>query len=153
MFSNYLHIKTVPPLPIRRTFYASHRSCSSTVVSRSEDGARWALATQEYDFTISYRKGSANGNADALSRKLTYAKEQCATTLCLPQLLPDLHQHQADDLVISQLSNELQSGTFPRGRKWHQQPLQRYKQIWSQLLLKDGIVCRQYTPDHTQTNS
>ena len=49
--------------------------------------ARWALATQEYDFTISYRKGSANGNADALSRKPTYTKEQCATTLCLPKLL------------------------------------------------------------------
>ena len=108
--------------------------------------ARWALATQEYDFTISYRKGSANGNADALSRKPTYTKEQCATTLCLPKLLPDLHQHQADDPVISQLSDELQSGTSPRGRKWHHQPLRRYKQIWSQLLLKDGIVCRQYTP-------
>ena len=108
--------------------------------------AHWALATQEYDFTILYRKGSANGNADALSRKPTYTKEQYATTLCLPKLLPDLRQHQADDPVISQLFDELQQGTFPQGRKWHQQPLQRYKQIWSQLLLKDGIVCRQYTP-------
>ena len=34
--------------------------------------ACWALATQEYDLTISYRKGSANGNADTLSCKLTY---------------------------------------------------------------------------------
>ena len=31
--------------------------------------ACWALAAQEYDFTISYRKGTANTNADALSRK------------------------------------------------------------------------------------
>ena len=29
---------------------------------------RWALALQEYDFTIKYRKGSLNANADALSR-------------------------------------------------------------------------------------
>ena len=29
---------------------------------------RWALALQDYDFDIEYRKGSENGNADALSR-------------------------------------------------------------------------------------
>ena len=29
---------------------------------------RWALALQEYDFTIKYRKGVQNSNADALSR-------------------------------------------------------------------------------------
>ena len=40
--------------------------------------ARWALATQEYDFTISYRKGTANSNADALSRKQTFTTEQSA---------------------------------------------------------------------------
>ena len=28
---------------------------------------RWALAVQEYDFSIVYRKGVSNGNADALS--------------------------------------------------------------------------------------
>jgi len=28
---------------------------------------RWALAMQEYDFTIVHRKGSVNTNADALS--------------------------------------------------------------------------------------
>ena len=31
--------------------------------------ARWALAIQEYDYIIAYRKGLENGNADALSRK------------------------------------------------------------------------------------
>ena len=31
---------------------------------------RWALAMQEFSFDISYRKGSLNGNADALSRRI-----------------------------------------------------------------------------------
>ena len=29
----------------------------------------WALALEEYDFTIAYRKGTHNGKADALSRR------------------------------------------------------------------------------------
>jgi len=31
--------------------------------------ARWALATQEFDFTISYHKGVEHGNANALSQQ------------------------------------------------------------------------------------
>ena len=30
--------------------------------------ARWSLALQPYQFTVTYRPGSSNGNADALSR-------------------------------------------------------------------------------------
>ena len=96
--------------------------------------ARWALATQEYDLIISYRKGIVNSNADALSRKQNYTNEQCAATLCLPQLLPDLQQRQTNDPIIVQLCDELQSGTSPHGRKWHRQPLRRYKQLWSVTL-------------------
>ena len=31
--------------------------------------ARWALLLQQHDFTIQYRSGPTNGNADALSRR------------------------------------------------------------------------------------
>ncbi len=31
--------------------------------------ARWALRLQQYDFEIIHRPGTANGNADALSRR------------------------------------------------------------------------------------
>ena len=30
--------------------------------------ARWSLILQQYSFTVTHRAGSANGNADALSR-------------------------------------------------------------------------------------
>ena len=39
---------------------------------------QWALAMQEYNFDIVYRKGSLNGNADALSRATT---SPCALTV------------------------------------------------------------------------
>ena len=42
---------------------------------------RWALALQEYDFDIVHRKGSLNGNADALSR---LPDPHCATTVSTP---------------------------------------------------------------------
>ena len=87
--------------------------------------ARRALAAQEYDFTISYQKGAANTNADALSRKQTPTTEQSAATLCMPQQLPDLQQSQANDPIISQLHDQLQSGTYPQGHKWRRQPLRR----------------------------
>ena len=38
------------------------------------------LAIQEYDFTLRYRKGSLNGNADALSRQVNTNTTQCAVT-------------------------------------------------------------------------
>lgn len=34
-----------------------------------EHYARWALLLQQHSFTIEYRSGTSNGNADALSRR------------------------------------------------------------------------------------
>ena len=70
---------------------------------------RWALAMQEYDFHIVYRKGSLSANADALSPRY-------------------------------------QSDQPPRGREWRQHPLRRYRQLWAQLKLVDGVLCRNYIP-------
>ena len=44
--------------------------------------SQWALAIQEYDFVIQYRKGILNGNADALSCSET-AAGQCAVTITI----------------------------------------------------------------------
>ena len=107
---------------------------------------RWALAMQEYNFTIKYRKGSLNGNADALSR--CSVVNPCATVLASSDQLPDLLAAQKADNLISQLFQaRLQSDSPPQeSHRWCQQPLQRYRQLWHQLKIVDGILCRQYSP-------
>ena len=37
----------------------------------------------------------------------------------------------------------------PRTHAWSQRPLSRYRQLWQQLLIKDGLVSRHYTPGPT----
>ena len=81
---------------------------------------RWAVILQEYDFIITYRKGTENDNADALSR-LTYEssytefnaqntpnKGICALTE-LSQLPPmeEVRQKQLNDLALGKVLYEL----------------------------------------------
>ena len=106
---------------------------------------RWALAIQEYDFQIEYKKGSQNGNADALSRRSVLA-----TITHAGQPLEDMQKAQRDDPTISLLYAALLSKKTPaHSGNWRQHALRRYRQIWSQLRLIDCIVCRRYAPSAT----
>jgi len=58
---------------------------------------RWALSLQEYDFSIVYRKGSQNHNADALSRFETSTVPTAATVLQPSTFLTDLKEAQMKD--------------------------------------------------------
>ena len=51
------------------------------MVVRAENGR--ALALQEFDFHIVYRKGAQHGNVDALSRRMPHAHVSAATS-CVP---------------------------------------------------------------------
>ena len=54
---------------------------------------------------------------------------------------------QEEDPVIKQLQVALQkSPERPKTRKWKHPPLHRYRQLWSQLKLVNGIVYRRYSP-------
>ena len=89
---------------------------------------RWALAIQEYDFQIVYRKGSLNANADALSRLCT---SPCAITLAIPHYsVSHLRTAQQEDGVISKvLKAHLCSPNPPQGQEWNQYPLRRHRQL------------------------
>ncbi len=55
-----------------RPFQIQTDHCSLVWLDRLKESntclARWSLALQPYQFTVTYRPGSANNNADALSR-------------------------------------------------------------------------------------
>uniref|UniRef100_A0A5S6QX05 RNA-directed DNA polymerase n=1 Tax=Trichuris muris TaxID=70415 RepID=A0A5S6QX05_TRIMR len=73
--------------------------------------ARWALALQEFDFTIKYKKGLNNGNADALSR-LTQTPLPAAATLVTDFRLEQKstwRTEQAKDATIAELIRLLKS--------------------------------------------
>lgn len=109
---------------------------------------RWALALQEFDFTIVYRKGSLNGNADALSRR-DHPQGSVAHTATTVAMSPpaDVRAAQQEDPTLKQISDALsQSRSKPRTPPWRTQPLRHYGQLWHQLDLVDGMVSRRYTP-------
>ena len=84
--------------------------------------AQWALAIQEYEFTIHYRRGHENGNADALSRKVYPYTQSIAATSQIPVLAESLHEQQLTDPVIQELHSALAQTSsdhvLPQGPKW-----------------------------------
>lgn len=65
---------------------------------------RWALAMQEYSFSIEYRKGSLNGNADALSRRPPVRAVSAATQMPSTEYKDKLRSEQQNDASVSKLA-------------------------------------------------
>ena len=111
--------------------------------------SRWVLAMQEYEFSVQYRKGSLNTAADALSRRYNF--DQCALTSVVNMENETLRQQQLTNPILKHihaaLTRSKQKLTTP---EWKRQPLRRYQQLWHQLKLVEGIVCREYTPGPTE---
>ena len=108
--------------------------------------ARWALAMQEYSFTTQHRKGKDNRNADALSRR-SQPDGECTVSTVYATNQEDIRQHQQDDPIISVIRDALYvSISPPKNQAWHTPRLSRYRQLWPQLKMRDGIVYRNYIP-------
>ena len=106
------------------------------------------LALQEYTFTIIvYCKGILNNNADALSRWPPDSPPLPVVVTSTTEYTIDLQQAQLEDPVLQQVQQALsQSHETPNTATWHHSPLKRYRQLWHQLSIIDGIVCRTYQP-------
>ena len=76
---------------------------------------RWALAIQEFSFEIVYRKGIANGNVDALSRREPEIETPHAamTTVYAGFTPEELMRAQKQDDAIQQLYTALNSQQTP----------------------------------------
>ena len=127
MLSCSICSETVSTLLVGSLLQNYNGSCTTPIVICSENG-RFTVLTQEYDFQIEYKKGSQNGNADALSRHrvvaITYAG----------QPLDDMRKAQRDGPTISMIYETLLSKKTPTHfGNWRQHPLRRYQQLWSQL--------------------
>ena len=111
---------------------------------------RWALSIQEFDFDISYRKGSSNTNADALSRRSQpHPTESTALTVAVESPKELAHCQQTDDVTRKLYDALHSSASTPTGKSWRQPPFHRYKQLWSQLTFVNGVLCRRYSPGPT----
>lgn len=84
---------------------------------RAQNGklARWSMAMSEYDFVIEHRKGSANANADALSRYFS-------PMLPFPASLEGIGRYQETDPYFGEIMAYLRHGTAPISRKWRKNP-------------------------------
>ena len=115
--------------------------------------SRWALAIQEYDFDIQYRKGALNTNADALSHRDSSISHSAVTTTTQADASREaLRKAQQEDPVIRVVYKALSKSTNRptiSNPCWRRPPLQRYRQLWSQLKITDGVVCREYVPGPT----
>jgi len=122
--------------------------------------ARWLERLQELDFDIVHRRGRVHRNADSLSRLPcrqcgrpnhdAFTSEVAFTTLQLPDshVSDTLRQVQLADPIVGPLlrgkeaDTKPDAGSFPTASK----SARRFLQIWDQLVVKGGVLCRHLQP-------
>ena len=81
----------------------------------------------------------------------TSLTHSCAVTSAMPHTTRDklCHTQQRDSHLAKVIQACAQSLHRPTGLEWRKQPLQRYKQLWSQLRVVDDTLHRQFVPGPT----
>lgn len=139
---------------------------------------RWLADLANYNFTMEYRSGQHNMDADDLSRRHIFQDELKAiyhavvssapifnstSGAAAPQMATDEAdvtdslakidwvQEQSNDNILSQVKNILCSGSLPRGRNTSESPaVQKYFREANKLFLHNNILYRSATLDGQQ---
>ena len=107
--------------------------------SHSQRLERWSLELQAYEFNTTYQPGIKNQVADALSRHPVNL-----VSVDLQVNKKELSQAQSTDPVLKPVNDHLSTSDAPPPPSgiWRTFPHKRFKQLWSQLCVLDGLLCR-----------
>lgn len=146
-----------------------HRSLTWLQNFREPEGqlAQWLERLQEFDFDIVHRCGRKHTNADALSRlpcrqcgrdsdNSTTSAVVATSTLqpLLAENVDGVRDAQVDDPSIGPLLRGKEIGQKPSKEELgpSSRSSRHLLQIWEQLLVCDGVLCRQFeAPDGNST--
>ena len=94
----------VPPLIRKFQLVTDHASLQWLSAQKMEGMlCRWALAMQEFSFDISYRKGSLNGYADALSCRIDSGEVDTAAVTTTEVSLAEIRAAQQGEEVSGKI--------------------------------------------------
>ena len=131
--------------------------------------ARWLERLQKYDFSITHRPGRKHQNADSLSRHPctqcgrashieeptpdVIAVEQHVTPALVQKSSDQLRRLQLDDGPVGLLLRAVEKTEKPASEDARGQgpEAQRLTQLWSRLVMDDGILKRRYEDTQSQS--
>ena len=122
--------------------FTDHVALKSLLNMPEQSGklARWGMAIQELDLTISYRAGKHNTNVDALSRSPlphlcetdTFSSDAVIAALVAEEVEENLASLQQKDHELAIIVNYLETGALPEDES--------VSLTESQYLLQDGVL-------------
>ncbi|CAH1229798.1 RTL1 [Branchiostoma lanceolatum] len=161
----------------RFTLLTDHRPLLSCLKTPLGDGiaqsrrSRWAIELSTYDFSIEYRPGTANNDADALSRRpnsptpadaagqIPVVEDSglpatCMATHLAPTPAIDFLREQEADVTCNELIQWLKDSNKPDSTALHGKgrDLISLWEDFDNLFLSEGVVCRR-PPDSPTTTS
>ena len=86
-------------------------------------------------------------------QRVPHTTMSAATQIPSQDTIDELHQAQQNDTTTKILAEALKHPSeCLSGKNWKSPPLSRYRELWPQLTVVDGIMCRRYSPELTIDN-